>query len=237
VWDQIPLFAKMQIDHIRGYVDTFLAYDGPLTASASEVGGWVLNDVTGAATVTRQAAKGSGVIRLATSALGNADACLTRACQFGYVVGKRLWYFTRIALSDPDNMIVHCGLGTPGVIDWGGTLPAEGIFFEKADTANGVFDFHVRDNGTSTEDADIGTTFSTADSFFILGFYVNPTGDVHYYYGTDVNQMTLAGTVAAGTANLPDDAGDELSFAWNVETGNGEVDYIDIDWVLVLQEA
>lgn len=237
VLDGIPLQAYQDIFGWRGLVTDFVYFSGPVAEGTD--GGIILSNAAGTATITRVTSSGRtsvGVIRLTTSNTEDDHATLEFPLRFVYEVGKQMVVFARLAISDADDMEAFFGLFTPGDTDLVGTLPTEGIFFEKAETAVD-FDFHVRDNGTSTEDTTFsGTTLFADDTFIIVGFRVSETGVITPYYGTDINSMTAGTAVAAGTANLPDDAGDEMSLYFGIEGGASDADYMDIDWVIALME-
>lgn len=222
-----------------GYASDFFSWEGPIAAGT--VGRWTLGGGTGAATITITAADLTGTIRLTDAATAGGNANLELRGQWHYTVGKRLWCFARIAVSDANDCLPYFGLALPGHTDWVAALPAEGIFFEKAETAT-VWDFHVRDNSTSTERANcFGTgNYTVEDGVYqVLGFVITEKGHIIPYRCSDAAQAAsfVAGThVAAATANIPDDTADEFSLYFSQETGNGEADYMDIDWVLVAQE-
>lgn len=237
VLDGIPLQAYQDIFGWRGYVSDFVYYEGPVAEGTD--GGIILSNAAGTATITRVTATGrttNGVIRLTVSTTEDDHATLEFPLRFIYEAGKQMVVFARFAISDADDMEAFFGLATPGDTDWVASLGVEGIFFEKAETAVD-FDFHVRDNSTSTEDTTFsGTTLFADDTFIIVGFRVLESGVIIPYYGTDINSMTAGTSVSASDANLPNDVGDELSLYFAIEGGSTDADYMDIDWVVALME-
>jgi hypothetical protein len=231
----LDLVVKAGIDGgWRGYASDFVVWEGPIAEGTDA--GIILSGVTGAATITRPAVGNRGAIRITTEATANGNGQIEIPGQFGYVAGKRLVCFAEVVLSDEDDMLTFFGLATPGNTDFVAGLPAEGIFFEKGQAVVD-WDFHVRDNATSTED----TTFSNGglvslQSAHIIGFEVTRTGVIVPYYGTSWLHLNAGTVVANDDTHLPDDAADELSIYVGVETGNGEADYVEVRKLIVAQE-
>lgn len=221
----------------HGYASHFFTWEGP--EAEGQDAGWVLSGATGAATVVFPTDIADGAIQLTSqTGIANTNAQLEYNGNFHYTVGKRMWCFAKFALSDADDMEAFFGLGTPGNADFVAGFPAEGFFFEKAETAT-TWDFHARDGGTSTERTSVFSGLTLADdTMVIIGFVVDDLGNIIPYWTTDDNarEWTAGTAVAAGTANIPDDAADELSLYFGIETGASAADYMEIDWVLVAQE-
>lgn len=218
---------------VMGYANDFQRWEGPIAEGSA--GGITLTGVTGTADITRAALNNiGGVIRLGTSATADGNANLEIPLQVGVVANQDLWCFARVALSDVSDMDFHFGLGTPGTTDWIAALPAEGIFFALLESeGNGTVDFIRRDASTSTvQHADMVTLAD--NTFVVLGFHKSAAGILTPYHGTNVMSLT-AGTASNSVTNLPDDAADELSLFFNVETGDSAVDYADIDWLICAQ--
>lgn len=230
----LPYHLASELAGLQGYAGFAMNmawWPGPVAEGTD--GGITLAGVTGAATVVRAAIAGRSTIRLTTEAAADANATLLFPGQFGYSTTRKLWLMARVAVSDADDMDFHFGLGTPGVSDWVNALPTEGIFFALTEGA-AVVDFVRRDNGTSTvQHASIATLAD--DTFIWLGFVIDK-GYIKPFSGTSLNSLTW-GTASNSLTNTPDDAGDELSVAFNIETGNGEADYVEIDELLVCQEV
>ncbi len=221
----------------HGYASHLMFWEGP-TAEGADAG-WTLSGVTGAATVVVPADIQNGAIQLTCAAGADNNGQLEYKGNLHYTVGKRMWCFARLALSDANDMEAIFGLGEPGNTDFIAGLPGEGFFFEKAETAT-TWDFHARDGGTSTERAAAFSGLTLADDVMqVVGFYVDDLGNITPYWITDPTATVwTAGTnIAAGTANIPDDAGDELSLYFGIETGNSEADYMEVDWVIAAQET
>lgn len=224
-------FLPAALRGYHGFAMDMAYWPGPVAEGTDA--GITLAGVTGVATITRVATAGLSTIRLTTEALADANATLEFPGQWGYSTTRKLWLMTRIAVSDADDMDFHFGLGTPGVTDWVNALPTEGIFFALAEGAATV-NFVRRDNGNSTVQHTAITTLAD-NTFMWLGFMIE-NGYIRPFYGTDIRQLTF-GTASNSTTNTPDDAADELSIIYNVETGAGQADYVEIDDLIVCQQV
>jgi hypothetical protein len=224
----------------NGYFSHFNAWGGPAGDSTTGVGdGWLVTSVDGgtdsAETVRILDSSTHGILRITTNDADNDNTQIQlRGSSFKYVAGKRMWFGIRCATADADDAEFAFGLILETDTDMINTLPADGIFWEKAETAT-VMDFHVRQDGTSTEDTAVnvnsaGSSEAMADGVFhTYQFYIDETGNIHYYYD-GVKQ----GTVAAGNANIPDD--EDLTVAIQIQAGAAAVETADIDWLYCYQE-
>lgn len=239
-FDGIPLDIVQMIGNTGAggfskHFDHFLTNDFPAEPGAEGVGNYTLAGVTGDATLDRRIDQEAGVVRLTNSATagGNAHLLLSNFL-LSYEVGKQMWVFARMALADADDQLFWFGIATVDT-DWNDTLPADGIFFEKAETDTD-FDFHARKDGTSTENAaDFSVTLAD-DTFFTIGFYISPTGTITPYYSADSATFTAGTSIASTDANVPDEAADVLYLQVMSETGAGAADYVDIDWIMAVRE-
>lgn len=236
-FDQIPLEVFGGITGWAGYSSDLVAYTGPVAEGTD--GGIILRGTVGTSTITRAGVASRsnvGYIRATCSNTEDDNLVLEFPSYHVYEVGVRACVFMRFALSDADDCEFGFGWMTPGVTDFVATLPVEGIYFSKAETAVDL-DFTVRDNSTSTTDTTFSNSTLLADAtMVIVGFTIDNSGNITPWYGTSINALTAGTVVAAGTANLPDDAGDEMSFTVVLETGAATANYVDIDWIVSLQE-
>ena len=238
-FDGLPLEVVGQvgaegITGIQYYFNHFYRWEGPTSEQAAPgTGGWICSVVdTGAANAEVIDVLDSntyGVLRMVTNSADNDVVQLQlNGSAFQYTSGKRLWCFARIRLQDANDGEVFFGLALEGDTNVFSTFPTDGIFFEKSETATD-FDFHVRKNGSSTED----TTFSgqtLADStWYEIGLVVDASGNVTPYF-----DGTAYTAVASGATNIPDD--EDLTLYMAVQTGAAATRYIDFDWILVAQE-
>lgn len=232
----LPINYAMEVGDLTGYqgfATDFARWDGPIAEGTDA--GIILTGVTGVATVTRIAVRNFTGIRLNTEAILDANATLEWPMQFGYSSVRKLWVAARIRISDVNDIDVHFGLGTPGTPDWVNALPVEGLFFAVDELdATGAVNFVRRDASVSTVQHTAMTTLAD-NTFIILGFIVDELGYLRPFYGADIHNLTF-GTASASTTNMPDDSTDELSLYLNVETGNSEADWVDLDWVVCAAE-
>lgn len=218
---------------VQYYFNHFHMWEGPVAEGTA--GGWLLSGVTGAATIVKNAVRG-GEIVLTADATGNCDPTLqlgntTANMPFRYSVGKRLWVAARLKMGTVTSTEAFFGLGTadtePTVTN---TLPADGIFFEKAAAAT-TWDFHARQDGTSTERTGIGSTL-VDDTHSIVGFQVDVQGNILPFHVNVLTGLT-ASRINVGDANIPDAAGDTLTFMVALR---GASQTITLDWLLLAQE-
>lgn len=233
VLNGVPAAALDPISTFSGYQvfsTDFLIWTGPATGGTA--GGWQVDDV-GTSVVALEDSAQFGSVQFQTGGTED-NNCIAQVNgePWRYVVGKKLWCFARLNVSDADDMEAIFGLAISTADPIGGTFPTDGIFFEKAETAT-EFDFHARKNGASTERTLVSTTM-TDGGYRILGFVVDAAGNVTAYDGSTLDNLTAIATVATGNANLPDD--EDLSLIFGAETGGGAAKDITVDWVFVAQE-
>jgi hypothetical protein len=216
--------------------DHFLRWPGPISETVPATGGWLLTAGTGAGTVVETNVRG-GEIALTVDATAGGNPTLqlgntTAHMPFRYVVGKRMWCFARLKILTVASTEVFFGFCTadtaPCVTS---TFPSDGIFFEKASTAT-KFDFHARQDGTSTETTGVGSTL-VDDTYTIIGFTVDALGNIQPYQGATAVSALATGAVAVANANIPDAAGDTLTFEVALL---GNAMSVTLDWILLAQE-
>ncbi len=214
---------------IQTVFDHFYSWKGPAGHVTAPAAGWFVEGSNNSESATALASTQFGVLQLSTGTVDNNFIQMRLAGEaFRYVSGKRLWCFARFAMSDADDMETYFGLSLTDT-NFLDTLPTDGIFFEKAETATS-FDFHARQNGTSTERTAIAGTLAD-DTYIELGFTVNPYGSIiPWYNGTALN----ASVVGASNANIPDD--EDLTIILGCQTGAAAANTINLDWLLVGQE-
>jgi len=241
---QVPAFLLEGLSTLTGFqgiADEFIVWPGPL-AGAACAGGWQVAD-TGTGIVGALSIAGAlvtdGYGALSVASGGTEDNCtIVMLCgePFKYVVGKQLWAFARVRVSDANDQEAAWGLLAASAVatDTTAELIAldDGLFFEKAETATS-FDFHARQNDASTELS--GVTGTVADATYrIMGFVVSTGGGITVYDGTTWEDLAVAGVIAAGNANIPDDVA--LTLYFGAEAGTGAAALIVVDWVVVGQE-
>lgn len=241
-FDQMPLVLQQLVGDrgIAGYLNYFNHFEtwnGPLAEGT--LGGWVLSGATGVATVALTLDEvNTGIIALTTeTAVANANAQLQlTSMPISYKVGKRLWCFAKLKLSDVDDELAMFGL--MGVdTDVFSTLPTQGIFFEKDETVTD-WDFHVRDGGASTEDTTFSGLTLADDTYHVLGFSVDVVGNVTPYFGTTSSGLKAYTTVARSNTQLGtlNTGADIMVPTFAVQTGASQADNMEVDWLLVCRE-
>lgn len=250
-FNQLPTIVAQAISTISGYnyyFNDFINYEGATADSASPgTGGWIVTSVDGGAdageAVGVRAGAQFGVLRITTNDADddNTQIQLTGS-SFKYVAGKRIWCFARIALQTAIDGEVGFGLIEESDVDMVNTFPTDGFFFEKAEAAT-QFDFHVRTDSVSTENTLVTEVFGD-DTFRIIGFVVNADGSITAHDGasstgvpTDLNSLPVIATVASSNDNIPTSGeSEDLTLAFQIQTGSATTRYMDIDWVFVCQE-
>ena len=218
---------------INGYHSHFNRWEGPTGDSATGVGGWICTSVDGggdaAEVVAVRDSQTHGILRITSNDADNDNTQIQmRGSTFKYIAGKRLWFGIRIAPEDADDGEIGFGLILETDTDMVNTLPADGIFFEKAETATKM-DFHVRQDGTSSGLDSFDSSAMADGTFHTYQVYIDEKGNIHAYY-----DGALITTVAASNANIPDD--EDLTVAIQIQTGTGAVTHLDIDWLYCYQE-
>lgn len=238
-YEGLPLEIVTQIgqDGVSGiqyYFNHFHQWEGPPNAqSVATVGGWKASQVDGGNDDLEAIAVSSaqyGILQIGTNDADgdNVQLALTGA-SFKYVPGKRMWCHGRFGINDVDAALFAFGLASVDA-DWFDTLPVDGIFFEKGETALDL-DLHGRKNGTSTEKtAALGLTLAN-NTFFTAGFSVDELGNVIPFLN---GVPQLGKVIAKGDANLPDDA--LVQFAMQIETGTTSPAVLNVDWLTFGQE-
>lgn len=232
--DKLSIIAGETGTRHQGYANDFVHWEGPTAdAAAPGVGGWIVASVDGggdaAESVDVRDGAQFGILRILTNDADNDNTNLIlNGSAFRYVKGKRLWFAIRCAPQTAADQELFFGLAIEGDTDPINTFPTDGFFFEKAETATAM-DFHVRQNGTSTEDTAIDTIAMTNDGMREYGFMVDEAGNINYYF-----QGVKVGSVASTDANIPDD--EDLTVYVGVQTGGLAAMYLDVDWLFVAQE-
>lgn len=230
----IEIIAQLDdvVDHpIVQYFDHFTAYSGPTAeGSAAE---WTLVGTTGVATVS-VLGQDYGAIELSTGTSADDNAVLRQTSMtFNYDTTNNMWVAVRLNLSDADDMEAYVGI-TADNGDFVAGLPAHGLFFEKAETATN-WDFHVRDDGTSTENTADFTGLTIADATDMILVIRVENGNITPHVHTASTGWISGTTVASSDANVPGTT-DDMRFHVALETGAAAAGTSQIDWVLLAKE-
>lgn len=160
-----------------------------------------------------------GILRLTVGTTAGGDASFSRRSYLNQagttpigpfvlpVAPKRMWYTTSLRYASTAGNVIATGGAIAGLVPAAYTpttaitLPTDGIFFFKTETGTST-DFHVRKASTSTSLTNVelkaGQVALALDAVVEYSFQVDEKGNVAAY----VNGV-LAGTIAAGDANLP----------------------------------
>ena len=241
---RVPAFLLSGLSTLTGFQgigDDFLIYTGPLTGAAC-TGGWQVADtgtgVVGSGIPGTPDTSGYGFLSVGSGASDD-DCTIIMLCgeAMKYVVGKQMWAFARVKLSDADDMEAFWGLAASSAVavDTAAEFLGvdDGIYFEKAETAT-AFDFHARKNDASSELTAVTATLADA-TYRIMGFSVSSAGAITVYDGTTWEDLAVVGTIAAGTANIPNDVALTLYFG-NQSGAAAQSDTIVVDWYVIGQE-
>lgn len=197
--------------------------------------------------------KAQGLLRLTTGAVnGNAQSFVRLTVgQFPvpaaavagppFVASKRAWYTTSITIPTGDSVSDGSILVGLVIDNWAGTsigtLPTDGLFFRKVDTASD-FTFEARKNATSTTLSNILATAGVTLTLNVpveLSFRISPEGTIFVY----VNGIHV-GSVNNGDTNIPytpSAAGHDLTPGFFRGAGAGAAARkLDIDYYLCAQE-
>lgn len=211
------------------YYNHFHTWEGPL--SAASAGGWTFTAATGTDTIAISTSA-SGKIVLTNDATGSAKSCLTYApagtghSPFTFTKGKRMWCFANLAFGTVASTEFFMGFGTPDLSpSTSDTFPSDGIFLEKAASATDL-DFHVRQDGSSTESTPaLGTTFTDGTSKTV-GFVVDLDGNGIPYLGLTPQ---ISKIVPNSSTNWPDAGADVMTF---MVGHRGASQTVTLDWLL-----
>lgn len=208
---------------LHSLFDDFDFYYGPATAGTSN--GWVLTEVAvglGNTNSVATLAVDGGALRLTTdNAASDSEALQIQRETFLFASGKKLWFKTRIRISQTTTSRFIVGLQDADTTPFDVT---HGVYFKKDADTN--IDFVV-ENGNTATDTDTGADV-TADTWVTLAFY---------YDGKSTVEWSVDGTTGTSvTTNLPTDTGDELTLSLYVETTAAASITMDVDYVYVAKE-
>jgi hypothetical protein len=230
----LPIELVSAISDLGGILweaSDFTLYTGPNTAG--EAGGWLLTETAAGAGNAQRVdiddSQRGGVLKMLTDNGDNDTEILQRVGEpWRYVLGNRMWFGIKVKTTTANDGEMFFGLAISDTSPIA-TLPTDGLFFEKAETATAM-DFHARKGGTSTELSGIDPAALADATFRIYQFSIDTTGQVSVY----VNGV-LAGTVAAGNANMPDT--EDLALVLAYQTGTTAAKSMDIDWYYIATDC
>lgn len=238
-FDSIPLSIAQALTADRSGVAVGgnALYTGPRTAGTS--GGWTLTETSaGAGNGNNVAQNHLGQLVLTTD---NGDNDLENMQYTGrlfrYSTTRKLACFARIALGDANDGEALFGLAVADT-SLTASAPADGIYFNKAETATD-WTINVISSAASSTTATAGLTLSD-DGFVVLGFTI-VGGAIRWWAKADSNDQLNddnpfwlgAGTSIVNT-NAPATTTD-LLLSLGIQTGATDVDYMTVDWAFCVE--
>ena len=152
-------------------------------------GDWTITDV---GANTRALTDADGGALLITNAAAENDGVNMQLVgeSFAFATGRKLWFKTRLTLSDATQMDALVGLA---VLDTTliASAPANGVYFRK-DDGDTQWDFSIQASSVSvSETSNFGTATTSA---VVLGFYFDGVDTFEYYFdGTKIGEVTATG--------------------------------------------
>lgn len=209
---------------VRKHFEDFI---GPTSVGADNADplGWTITVLTGEAgtgTITAGNEAGGSVV-ITPDATENDGVNITWNNEaFLLAAGDPCYFGIRVKLEDADQCDLFTGLVITDTEMWGGV--SDGIYFNSADevaTCTGLCELNT---AASTA---VGSGTFVNNVYSVLEFYYDGAGTVKFYFDD-----TLIDTVTAA-ANIPID--EELTFAFELLTGEGAANTASIDWIRVIQ--
>jgi hypothetical protein len=196
---------------------------------------WV-RTVTGTGTTVVNTGADGGIL-LTTNSAADDDAVFYQlsenaaagACEtFKFIVGKKLWFKARLAISDATQSDFVMGLQ---VTDTTPLAVTDGVYFRK-DDGDAFLDFVVIKGSVATT-ATVIATMANA-TFITMGFYYDGgsvgatgTGNIYYY----VNDVL---TGRSAVTNVPDT--EELTISFGIQNGEAVAKTQSVDYIFVSKE-
>lgn len=149
------------------------------------------------------------------------NAAAGTAETFKFVAGKKLFFKTRLQVSDVTQSDFVIGLQ---ITDTTPLAVSDGVFFRKDD---GDTNLNCVVSKASTASTSVVTGLLADATFIVLAFYYNGKDEVTFY----ANGAKIA-TVA--TTNLPDT--EELTISFGVQNGEAVAKTMSIDYIFVAKE-
>lgn len=209
---------------VRKYFEDFIG-PSPLGADNADPLGWTVTVLTGdAGTGTITAAnEAGGAVLITVDATENDGVNITHNNEaFLLAAGDPCYFGIRMKLADADQCDLFTGLCITDTEMWGGV--SDGIYFNSADavaTCTGLCELNA---SASTA---VGSGTFVDDTYSVLEFFYDGAQKVSFYFD-DV----LIDTVTAA-ANIPID--EELTFAFELLTGENVANTATIDWIRIIQ--
>jgi len=232
----LPLRAADAISTLVGYqvyADDFLIYTGPNTAG--EAGGWLLTEVAAGGGNTGRVdiddSKQFGYLKLKTdNGTADEEVLEMNGEPWRYVVGKKLWFFTKFQVDDVDKVLLLLGLAISDTAPLAAVT--DGLYFRKASAAVTALEAVAEKNSVEAASTNLITITDNVD--VIVGFVVDSAGAITIYGGASLAAMTVIDSLPAGNACIPDD--EDLHLSINLQTSETTAHSMSIDWIIIGQE-
>ena len=140
---------------------------------------------------------------------------------FAFEAGKKLWFMTRLKVSNTGSGDFYIGLKSADTTPL--TSPADGVWFQS-DDADDNLDFHVYASSVSIL-ADTAITTLVDDTYFTCGFYFD--GGKLYYYVNDVEVGSSGGLAVSTNA---------LTISFGVRNGSTTARTMSVDYIYAAKE-
>jgi len=189
---------------------------------------WV-RTVTGTGTTVVNTGADNGLL-LTTNSAADDDAVFYQwsenaaagaAETWKFIAGKKLWFKTKLKVSDATQSDFVIGLQ---ITDTTPLAVSDGVYFRK-DDGDADLDFVVVKGSTATTQTAITTVVS--DTFITLGFYYNGVDKISIFK----DDVAIASSVIT---NLPDT--EELTISFGVQNGEAVAKTMSVDYILVSKE-
>lgn len=190
-------------------------------------GDWTVTETQAGATQALSNAYGAGGVMLLTNSAADNDVNQLQLAQegFKFTAGKKMWFKTRVQVSDATQSDLYFGLIITDTDLVGGIT--DGVYFRK-DDGDAQWDIVSLMNSSGTSSTNIGTC--TAATWTTLAFYYDGGTNLEAWID-EAKVATL--TVALGTTLVNDE---ELAVTLSLTNGEAVAKTLAIDYVLAVQE-
>jgi len=197
------------------YFNDFFVYTaGDWTVTTVEAG-------AGSATEALTADDRNGSLLLTNDDADNdSDSLQLKADIFGLAKGKRLWYETKIKVSDASQVDMFIGLN---ITDTTPLATTDRVGFQITDESTAI-EFLTEKNSTETKEP---TEVNAADDTYVtLGFSWDGSNKLDYFVNREKK-----GSI---TTNVPDD--EDLAITMHIQNGEAVAKTMSIDYIFCAQE-
>jgi hypothetical protein len=189
---------------------------------------WV-RTVTGTGTTVVNTGADNGLLLTTNSAADNdavfyqwsENAAAGAAETWKFIAGKKLWFKSRLKVSDVTESDFVMGLQ---ITDTTPLAVSDGVFFRKDDGDTNL-NFVVSKASTATTTVITGQLAN--DTFITLGFYYNGVDKISIF----INDVAVS---SSAITNLPDT--EELTLSFGVQNGEAVAKTMSVDYILVSKE-